>query len=344
MERAPFNPSQEDMDGVGTHEMSASRDMHFPPDFTATISNNETSTSGNLIDQDIDDVSPLSVHSHADRRFDTLDHFFNFESTCGDLLSNHVTFLDSSHESQPDLTRAGETFLTASLQPTTSSSPGRDSGFQSGRGGDEDKQASPKPGDSRAQQCRQGQSLETGLCQRRIGCLGEVSELLEKWEARKLDATDETTMDGLLGFQRLTISRCMDLVRCRQCSSLSSFVNLHLLVAHQLILSFELDLFPCIRESEWKGGASKPDFDATLQRSMIQVSFGEYQCDSPHELRDVAVVLVRLQVRNMKQLIRKYKSIARAQGWQSHLTRIARFEERISAIEARSSNRPGAAN
>lgn len=128
-------------------------------------------------------------------------------------------------------------------------------------------------------------------------CLSRAVSLLEALE-NKANHVSPHAIDSTLNFQKLALTHCSTILRCRRCTSRSDHMMLLTVVSGKLVALCEKVL------GQWKQQISH------RKEEQRKILFGEYEVDTTEEWTQIIKVLLLLQLRGIKEFLTQMKLIA----------------------------------
>ena len=148
---------------------------------------------------------------------------------------------------------------------------------------------------------------------------------------------DRSTFDRVLLVKKKTISECNLILDCNTCVSHSSstFVMLLAVICTKLIMSFEkwANQYNGRRPSSQSAlGDTSP---SQQQSNGKRFFLGVYEVDSTEEQCSLLRSLALVQLRNLRHLLNRLRSIALSAGWLTHEDLLKSLDSRVQATASR---------
>jgi len=162
-------------------------------------------------------------------------------------------------------------------------------------------------------------------------CMQSVILLHEEVETRK---TANMTSADFLSFQRSVLRESGGVLRCNGCRKVSAISMLLITVCEKLHCSFENILnilFDTLKydHTSCPGSRHRRTVSGSQEYEVIhRVKIGRYSVESPQEQAVLIARLVEIQLRVLRNLLTQLKDIAVHCGWDNHVSRVHRIDQR----------------
>ena len=164
-------------------------------------------------------------------------------------------------------------------------------------------------------------------------CMQKVLSLHEEVET-EATADSLSSVDYRLGFQKTILSRCNEILGCKNCRRNSAMAMLMVTICERLLRSFQHISRNCLDKLQYQQQRQYSDF--AFRRMFIdekelggyqKISIGVYSAESPHEQTLLLMRVVELQLISLRGLLIQLKDLAQHSGWKKHIPMLQPVDE-----------------
>lgn len=180
--------------------------------------------------------------------------------------------------------------------------------------------------------CLQVESQNGLLGQSVCSCQQNAILILEELEVKRRQKTAVQYADLMLVARRRSLVHCETMLGCSRCTLASSSVMLTILICEKIIATLQMSPTD---EASGGGGASSLEFmgkNVTNKRFDRHITLGEYQINTEHEWGRVVDLLTSFQLKRLKGLLARLRSVVETGGWDSLLDTLQSHESTLGEI------------
>lgn len=164
-------------------------------------------------------------------------------------------------------------------------------------------------------------------------CMQSALRILEELEVKN-SRDDLYAADHVLSFQKRALGQCNAMLNCKNCSTISGFMMLLVVICDKMVTSFER-VSTCVEQLQRPSGVQEVGRPRAGSIGDGQaVSLGDYEIDSLQERCCLVSVLVLLQLKRLGSVLTRLKNIAAVFNWGTHLTMLLSIDRRFQNTTA----------
>ena len=169
----------------------------------------------------------------------------------------------------------------------------------------------------------------------RCQCLRLIGVLLEDLE-RKNHLDDPAALDSILAWQKRALAHCSTVLSCSTCVARSEYILLLGLITERLATLCESTVClyskEVLRRSNFRISSNGKHHSRTSSEEFSTVFLGRYEIDSSEEWSSLIRVVIVLQLRSLRSLLRGMKKAATAGTNATQLPMVQATERRVDGL------------